>query len=1315
MFINQKAFKRGWLLAVGAILLIICALVVIRMLTPRAAHPPPRTSGDSLDIRLVGVRPDCGDDLYDAFGYKIKGLKAPPSVSMNPLWRPGFQRRDFLFELPDSKELILFLPDLEVSISGDNIQLSSFQQDLPIVDVGKIKHFISCEFPRTFIKKLFHIPFWKTFYINAPINRVDVTLRYYYGKAHKPLLRFAGPFRTGIAVKPDDGSAYTLTPAFRSRWTFNTAQFRLSTKRPFSWDEMTGLAYDTTGKRHLVVPGSGRSGSRRADLDFRVQDVPLDQIAAITFGEPPLEKTFHNIKVSYSDLPAAGHAGYLDKMAERLGRPDLTPDKMTNYYFANALEAIQVIDLVRGFHMVRSLEVILNAKPRLEFNRLKPEERQRLRSTLYLWANTANARTRVNCVKLGLRSQWPEFVAPTLALLDQPNGPVRAEAAYLLGRRVKHLSGEVVGRIKNGLLAKDDPKVHRILMRYLIRRNTPTATVALREFADAEDDRPWLWMEAISRLYSNRRVADTKELSEKHRHRLLLIHPGNHDSAARVAKEKALAALLTPKFQAMDNDKWVFLLQRMTREVDRKIVTRSMIDFLRGVTDYRKAGFAIDRVVRQINLWHGVNIAELGVDVERFTPGLGWLDFQRIATDAIQWYETGVDPSVPPAGYKPKHGDLRVIWRDTKNPEQSRIGLWQRPREPETYPRQKRLTQGDLFAIYRIVGQDDSRSLRFTVQIEEGLISGVSNPQNHTVYLADLPAVLGRRRNLGKEFAALLQKEVWVEEAGAQKSILSGTKVLEKWRRALQTPPVADKAQRSVKEEKLYAGQPYSHWVKVLETGTAKTWRRDLNPEVIPALIEALDHDRPAIREAAASALKMMGRKAVPKLVEALKTQSTTIRATALRVLGSMREKAIDALPAAIEAMTDKNSTVRDSARIALLLIGPDAPDEVLKAMTHEHSYVRREAITTLRKILRRPDDRVLIDKAVPLLIVALKDEQRNIYVFACQALGIIGPRAADAVPALIEMLSQAGYSMREQAARALGRMGKSAMTAVPALQKALGHNNASVRFNSACALASIRPEDPDVAAEAIPVLIAGLQPALKRKDALRLRNAAEALGQIGPSAKAAVPYLRKVFAQSFGSDWTIFTVRTKVAWALAKIDPQNQKLADEVIPSLVEILKSRNPYLPNFAAQAIGEFGPKAAGAVPALVGAFKGRHGSGLNNFVLDALGRIGPAAKTAVPELREALTHRRECIRIIAAIALARIAPKDQAMAAKIRSLLKRAIENNKPIENIFVTTRIGWTVGGPLSPRMNAYIRGEAKQAMARINAHTPASRKAAQRP
>ncbi len=128
----------------------------------------------------------------------------------------------------------------------------------------------------------------------------------------------------------------------------------------------------------------------------------------------------------------------------------------------------------------------------------------------------------------------------------------------------------------------------------------------------------------------------------------------------------------------------------------------------------------------------------------------------------------------------------------------------------------------------------------------------------------------------------------------------------------------------------------------------------------------------------------------------------------------------------------------------------------------------------------------------------------------------------------------------------------------------------------------------------------------LVRSDDPMLREAAvSALGEFGPAAEPAVPALVQILRGAVGKkdDADAFEGQS-AARVLAKIAP-GTKSASEVIAALTEVVRSDHPVRWGWAAEALGEFGPAAEPAVPAIIlrlagGACRNGQGSPLRRII-------------------------------------------------------------------------------------------------------------------
>jgi HEAT repeat protein len=281
--------------------------------------------------------------------------------------------------------------------------------------------------------------------------------------------------------------------------------------------------------------------------------------------------------------------------------------------------------------------------------------------------------------------------------------------------------------------------------------------------------------------------------------------------------------------------------------------------------------------------------------------------------------------------------------------------------------------------------------------------------------------------------------------------------------------------------------------------------------------------------------------------------------------------------------------------------------DEWIKQATDANPQLRLESVHALAKI------GLEAKIAIPPLIKLLRDNDEQVRSTAHQALRKMGQPA---VTALTELLHDKNLSVRTSAAQALEVFGPDAKSAVPALAELLGDSTAS--FVAAYALGSIGPE----ARYAIPKLIALLQENNDSRSAY-----ASALGHIGPEAKAAVPEIIKLLHEKD------ISVHYAAIAALGGIGPG----AKDAIPDLIVFLPHLDTkFKRNFAAEALIKIGPP---AILPLTKELKNKNPI-CRYYAAYALGQIGPDAKTAIPALTELLNDEDLQVRSSAAQALTKI---------------------------------------------------------------------------
>lgn len=202
------------------------------------------------------------------------------------------------------------------------------------------------------------------------------------------------------------------------------------------------------------------------------------------------------------------------------------------------------------------------------------------------------------------------------------------------------------------------------------------------------------------------------------------------------------------------------------------------------------------------------------------------------------------------------------------------------------------------------------------------------------------------------------------------------------------------------------------------------------------------------------------------------------------------------------------------------------------------------------------------------------------------------GDRALPALAALVNALSEPDHGVVAAAARCLGKIGKSARRGLPAIVELLSSDRpATVKTACAIAIGKIS-ENPQLCVPALRMVL--------RDGTADVGSVLMSLEQFGPSSAEAVP---EIVSYLGAADDTAES-------ALLALDGIGEAAAP-AIPAIVAVLEDpqRDEFLKEIAGGTLASIGPAAVAALIALVR----DHG---NLQALDALGEIGPSARSAVP---------------------------------------------------------------------------------------------------
>ncbi len=237
------------------------------------------------------------------------------------------------------------------------------------------------------------------------------------------------------------------------------------------------------------------------------------------------------------------------------------------------------------------------------------------------------------------------------------------------------------------------------------------------------------------------------------------------------------------------------------------------------------------------------------------------------------------------------------------------------------------------------------------------------------------------------------------------------------------------------------------------------------------------------------------------------------------------------------------------------------------------------------------------------------------------EAADQLAAQGARAVPDLAIAIQSDNTETQEAAAYALNEIGPDAAAATPTLLEVIRDDDELVRALATSTLAQVGLEQS--------VLINLLTASITNESGLVKDIAADALIGIGSDA---VPALGNLLQNEAASNLAKQTAATLIG-DINQIDQIDDLVLRSAIPILAETLNNGNSEVRRAAAAALGDFGPLADAAIPALAQALTGEEPD-ISKTIAISLTKIG---QQSVPGLTEALNDNDPLTRLYAADAL------------------------------------------------------------------------------
>jgi HEAT repeat protein len=266
----------------------------------------------------------------------------------------------------------------------------------------------------------------------------------------------------------------------------------------------------------------------------------------------------------------------------------------------------------------------------------------------------------------------------------------------------------------------------------------------------------------------------------------------------------------------------------------------------------------------------------------------------------------------------------------------------------------------------------------------------------------------------------------------------------------------------------------------------------DAKPIVL-ALIAATDDQDRLVKWMAIRSIGRLGphaAEAVPVLIKFLQTNDRPMRVQSILALYGIGPAATPAVPALLNELYGKDYDLHLFSAMALARIGPVILP-ILERDLKTHPFQILQVLSYMGSAA-----------GVPLLMEALRMENKEVRMKAMDLIQWRGDAARPAVPLLVNALSDKDTKTRQEATVALKHLGPVAKDAVPALIVKLTDGDSLVRCRAAEALGAIGP----AANAAVPKLVQMMKTTARSDDDDSQRCAAKGLMTMSAETKTLVP-----------------------------------------------------------------------------------------------------------------------------------------------------------------------------------------------------------------